>query len=263
MGVALSALLLVPLRALAAEESPQLVEGEEADAADAADARSDNGPGFGLYLDAEGAALFALSSTHEWSESCPAVNLGSESWQPECSTSAPLGALLQGRLGMRFGYLGVEGFGLAAIDWSAARFDDAIPGLPSSASTMAIGRVGGGLGAGLRLMSAPGLFRASAGAGGGIMFRHVYTSISSLDGASDGYHAPFVSFDVTLTLLGFVNLGVMGLVEFPSDVAVSPDFSGIDDAFVGAQVESEIGQVTVFSGPQFFIGPKLGIHFGG
>lgn len=224
---------------------------------------SASGPGVGIYLDAEGAALFALSSTHEWKDACPTVDAGTQSWQPECTTSAPIGALLQGRLGLRWGYLGIEGFALTAIDWSQAEFNEGIPGLPSAASTMAVGRVGGGLGAGLRLMTAPGVFRASAGAGGGIMFRHVYTSISSLDGASEGYQSPFLSFDMTITLLGFLNLGVMGLVEFPGDVTVSPDFSSIDEGGLGQAVESELGRVTVFSGPQFFIGPKLGIHFGG
>lgn len=253
------ALFGFPQQGLAADEpgaEPETAEGDGA-------SEKKSGPGFGVYLDADAAGLFAFTSTHEWDADCPAVSTGTDNWEPSCSTSAPMGLLLQGRLGLRFGHLGIEGFGLTGIDWSTAKFDEAIPGLPSSASKMAIGRVGGGLGAGLRLMTSPGLLRVSAGAGGGVMFRHVYTSISSLDGASEGYQSPFLSFDVTVTLLSFLNVGLMGLVEFPGDVAVSPDFSEIDDGMLGAQVESEIGDVTVFSGPQFFIGPKVGFHFGG
>ncbi len=133
----------------------------------------DDGPGLGLYVDVDGAAMFAFSSSHEWKDDCPAASIGTESWAPECSTSAPIGVLADAKLGFRFGYLGVELMGVFAGDWSRASFDQPIPGLDAD-STMDVGRVGGGVGAGLRLMTAPGMFRISGGAGGGVLFRHVY-----------------------------------------------------------------------------------------
>ncbi len=221
----------------------------------------DDGPGFGLYVDADGAAMFSFASTHEWKDGCPAASIGTEAWAPACSTSAPIGLMADAKLGFRFGYVGVELMGVFAGDWSRAAFDQPVPGLDID-STMDVGRVGGGVGGGLRLMTAPGLFRISGGAGGGVLFRHVYSTISSLDGKSTGYAAPFVMGDVTITLLRFLNVGVVAMVEFSKDITLEPDFSKVAGPAAGP-LEDAVGPVTVFQGPQFFIGPRVGLHFGG
>lgn len=221
----------------------------------------DDGVDFGIYVDANGAAMFAFASTHDWKADCPAATVGSETWAPQCSTSAPIGLLADGRLGFRFGYVGIELMGVFAGDWSRASFDEAIPGL-SADSTMDVGRVGGGFGGGLRFMTSPGLARISAGAAGGVLFRHVYSTISSLEGQSVGYQAPYVMGDVTATFLGFLNVGLVAMVEFAPDVTLQPDFSSIAGPAAGP-IEEAIGPVTVFQGPQFFLGPRFGLHFGG
>jgi hypothetical protein len=96
------------------------------------------------------------------------------------------------------------------------------------------------------------------------MLRHVFTSISSLDGSSTGYLVPMMRADVTFTFLKFLNVGVMGWVEFSKDVTVEPDLSalGLSDAEMGPILDA-LGEVTVFEGPQFFLGPFLGFTFGG
>src|SRR5690606_30702698 len=60
---------------------------------------ADDGPGSGLYVDLDGAAMFAFSSSHEWKDDCPAATIDSETWAPECSTRAPIGVLADGRIG--------------------------------------------------------------------------------------------------------------------------------------------------------------------
>lgn len=223
----------------------------------------------GLYVDLNLGALFGLQSTHEWREVCPEVT--DLDWAPSCRTTPPFGLALEGRLGFRIGALGIEGFGLAAGDWSSAQLEGDEPTipLPDFATDMNVGRVGGGLGGGLRLMNS-GLFRVSVGVGGGVMFRHVYTNVSSLDGSSQGYVAPLVRADLSFTLLKFLNIGVLGWIEFSPEVIVTPNLEaagGIADVMLPqAQVdalEGALGDVTVFEGNQVFIGPYAGFHFGG
>lgn len=224
--------------------------------------------GGGLYIDLNLAGTHGLRSTHEWNESCP--NVSELSWSPDCKTSAPLGVALEGRVGVRIGVVGIEGFGLAAGDWSGGKLEGQEPSvpLPDFATEMAVGRIGGGVGGGLRLTTT-GLFRIAVGAGGGVMFRHVYSNVSSLDGSSQGYVAPLVRADLSFTLLKFLNLGVLGWVEFSPEVVVTPNLEaagGIADMMLpAAQVEAletALGDVTVFDGPQFFVGPFVGLHFG-
>jgi hypothetical protein len=222
----------------------------------------------GLYIDVNVAGTLGIRSTHQWKESCPEVT--ELSWSPDCKTKPPMGVALEGRIGVRIGVVGIEGFGLAAGDWSGGKLqgqEPAVP-LPSFATEMAVGRIGGGVGGGLRLTST-GLFRIALGAGGGVMFRHVYSNVSSLDGSSQGYVAPIVRADLSLTLLKFLNIGVLGWVEFSPEVIVTLNLAaagGIGDVMLPpAQVdalEGALGDVTVFDGPQFFVGPFAGFHFG-
>lgn len=226
-------------------------------------AGEDDGPGFGIYFDLDAAMTFSPGEANDWAANCPSVDSGvpGVAWNPQCTGSSPLGVLSDARLGLRFDYIGVEAFGLFAGDWSKMDFSESIPGLEGSAR-VDIGRVGGGLGGGVRLMSSPGLFRISAGAGGGVIFRHVYSTVSSLEGANTGYQAPIFLADVNITLLHFLNIGVITMLEFSKDVAVNPDFGAIGGQ-VGEAFDDAIGPITVFQGTQFFIGPRVGLHIGG
>lgn len=225
--------------------------------------RGSKGPGLGVYGDILAMWMIGTSTSHEWTENCPsfASNAPQGSWTPQCDTKAPMGFLLEGRLGLRFGYVGVEGIGVAAGDWSTAKLDEEPPGVPALGATMHVGRIGGGLGGGLRFLTKPGIFRFTTGVGGGVMFRHVYSSVSSLDGTSEGYRAPFVRVDANLVLLSFLSVGFQAYFEFAPSVVLQPN---IGEVFQGGQeVDDVLGQIRVFRGPQIFIGPVVGIHFGG
>jgi len=223
----------------------------------------------GMYFDLNFGAVFGLSSSHEWNHDCPDV--AELSWTPTCQSSKPLGGLIQGNLGFRFGVIGVEGFGLFSIDFSSAWLEGAesTVTLPSYATKMQIGRVGGAVGGGLRVMNNGGV-RVSLGVGAGAVFRHVFTNVSSLDGSSEGYASPLVKADLTLTLAKFFNLGVMGWVEFSREIQVTPKLTSISGSLGGdgtldgtiGSIEAGFGDVTVFQGPQYFLGPFLGFHFG-
>ncbi len=233
----------------------------------------------GLYFDLNFAAVFGLGSTHEWKTDCPSVTYpaeltattGSESWNPTCRTTKPVGGMLWSNLGFRFGIFGIEGFGFFSGDFSSGKLEGEEPAvaLPSYARDMQVGRLGGALGGGIRVMNNHGI-RVSAGVGGGVVFRHVYSNVSSLDGSSEGYQSPVVRADLTLSLGKFFNLGVMGWVEFSKTIAVTPKLGsassliGSDPAIDSAltAIEEGYGQVTVFRGAQYFIAPYLGFHFG-
>jgi hypothetical protein len=232
-------------------------------------------------LDGNLAGTYGLRSTHEWNHTCPEVVVEadpSSNWNPTCSATTPLGIAMEGRIGVRIGIVGIEGFGLGAVDFSSGELGGEKPEveLPGFASSMQIGRVGGGFGGGVRFMS-NGFLRVSTGLGGGVIFRHVFSNVSSLDGSSTGYTAPLLKADLSLTLAKFLNLGLLGWVEFSPEVKVTPNlaaagaFSGVDpnDPNIPPETramleafENALGDVTVFDGPQFFLGPYLGLHFG-
>lgn len=221
------------------------------------------GPGLGVYADLLAKWMIGTSNTHQWNESCPSFEQGgSGSWNPGCDTKAPMGVGLEGRLGLRLGYLGLEGIGILAGDWSRARVDEAPPGDSFALSqTMHVGRVGGGLGGGVRFLTAPAILRFTAGAGGGVMFRHVYSNVSSLDGTSSGYRAPFLRLDANLVLLHFLSVGFEAMFEFAPTVRLEPNVGDVVDG--AEQIDEAFGSIRVFKGPQVFIGPVLGMHFGG
>ena len=96
------------------------------------------------------------------------------------------------------------------------------------------------------------------------MFRHVYSSVSSANGSSTGYQAPLLLADVSLIFFNFLHVGVLGSVEFAQDVSLTPELEGLFPVpEVTTVVEEAIGPITVFQGPQFFLGPTAGFHFGG
>lgn len=220
----------------------------------------------GAYVDMDSAFLFGLKSGHEWNSNCPEITSPSPpiSWNPGCSASAPLGFAVEGRLGLLFRNVGLEAFLLGAADWSTAALhgEPPIP-LPSYAREMQIGRVGGGPGIGMRYLTKPKGVRFTAGFGGGLFARFVYTNMTSLDGSSDAYLAPMLRADMSLVLTKFFNVGVLGWAEFSGDVTVKPDISAIGEAANIPNLElNGMDRVVVFSGTQYFIGPYLGLHFG-
>ena len=262
------------------EDASDQEKGEDASSDEAADSepadeeKEDEGSGGGLYFDLGGGPMFGLNSSHEWNNTCPEVAFPGgvlPTWTPSCSTKAPIGVVAEARIGVRIGVLGIEGFGLGAGDWSSAKLGEPEPpvDLPGFATDMNIGRVGGGFGGGLRLITPPKWIRISAAGGGGIMFRHVYTNVSSLDGSSTGYTAPIVRADISLTFFKTFTLGVMGWMEFSKTVSITPDLSSAGDLAgvplppeLVAAFEDALGDVTVFEGDQYFIGPYFGMHFG-
>jgi hypothetical protein len=71
--------------------------------------------------------------------------------------------------------------------------------------------------------------------------------------------------DITATFFKFLNVGVIGWAEFSKDVVIQPDLTGVPGIPQAAldELGAALGDVTVFQGTQFFIGPFLGITFGG
>lgn len=218
----------------------------------------------GMYADLLGLGMFGTESTHEWKNECP---FSDPTFDLSCDVRSPLGIGAGARLGYGFGLIGLEGFAIGTADWSRASINGLdelgvdVSAVPSYLRDMQIGRVGGGFGGGLRLMTPDVGLRLSAGVGGGIALRHIYSNVSSLEESAAGYAAPMLLGDVTLTIGGFLSLGAFAWVEFVDSVAIRPDFSGLGPA---AQIiTSQIGEeVVVFEGPQVFVGPLLSLHFG-
>lgn len=223
----------------------------------------------GAYVDMNSAFLFGFKSGHEWNSTCPEMEITSTSpplaWNPGCSATAPLGFAVEGRLGLLFeNVLGLEAFVLGTADWSSASLHGEPPiALPAYARDMLIGRVGGGPGIGIRYMTKPKGVRFTAGFGGGLFARFVYTNMTSLDGSSDAYLAPMMRADMSLVLTKFFNIGVLGWAEFSGEVAVKPDTAALGEAANIPNLElNGFERVVVFSGTQYFIGPYVGLHFG-
>lgn len=208
-----------------------------------------------LYLSLTGGPMFGFGSTHQWATVCPsAPALG---FAPGCTTTSPVGFVADLRLGMNFNGLALELFGLGAGDWTSASLQSA----NSATMRMDVGRVGGGGGGGIRFLGKKAFTRFQLGGGGGVLVRHVYTTMSSLDGSSVDYVAPMVRADLGFILANFLSIGVLGYVEFAGDVNVAPNFDALGPG--GDQLEATIGPTRVFEGPQYFLGPVVGFQFGG
>jgi hypothetical protein len=228
----------------------------------------------GFYLSGSAGFLWGVRSTHAWTTDCPEIApasplvaqaLNFTSWAPPCSTRPPLGLMMEGRFGLRFKYIGLEGFLLGSADWSSAGLggDPPIP-IPKYAQQMEIGRVGGGPGIGIRFMTKPKPVQFTIGAGGGIFARFVYSNVSSLDGSSVSYLAPMARGDLSFVFAKHFIVGVMGWAEFSESVTVRPDLGmlGLPAAPDGGDLLTGLDKVTVFQGTQFFLAPYLGIQFG-
>ncbi len=215
----------------------------------------------GISLALTAGPAFGVAPNHEWATSCPELSTAEYDWQPGCSASRPLGFTVDVRLEVRGGVLGFDLFALGAGDWTEADVTGELPvPLPEYASRMHIGRLGVGLGGGLRFKTKPKAVRFSAGAGGGLMLRHVYTNVSSIDGDALRYAAPLVRADVG-AVAGSFTLGLMGWVELVDRVTVSPDLSSVGQE--AAALAGALTDVALFDGPEFFVGPFIGLHLGG
>lgn len=208
-----------------------------------------------LYLSLTGGPMFGFGSTHQWASVCPsAPAIG---FAPGCTTTSPVGFIADLRLGMNFNGLALELFGLGAGDWTSATLESN----GAASARMDVGRVGGGGGGGIRFLGKKSFTRFQIGGGGGVLVRHVYTTMSSLDGSSVDYVAPMVRADLGFILAGFLSVGVLGYVEFTGEVNVAPNFDALGPG--ADQLEAAIGPTTVFEGPQYFLGPVVGFQFGG
>lgn len=211
-----------------------------------------------FYFGGRIAGAFVPKSSHEWKEQCPDFSATAIAATPKCSTQAPIGGAIDGHLGIRGKYFGSEGFILGSADYSVAKVDvDTGFAIPDFAEGMHIGRAGVGAGVSFRGFYDTNVVGFNAAIGGGFLWRSVFSSLSSLSGQSEQYVAPIVRFDAGLSLFKFLTAGVLGWVEFSKDVVLHPDLS----TFGGNAETAEIfGDVTVFQGPQFFLGPYVGIR---
>lgn len=234
----------------------------------------------GYYVAGTTGFLWGTNSTHAWASECPVISPSEDaqaqaaaagvtlpftSWAPSCSTTQPLGVTLEGRIGLRFRYIGLEGFLLGSADWSSGVLDGQAPiALPEYAQKMYVGRVGGGPGIGIRFLTKPGPVQFTGGIGGGILARFVYTNISSLDGSSVTYPAPMARVDLSFVFAKHFLLGVMGWAEFSERVKVRPDLAMLGLTGPGGiNLELQgLDEVDVFRGTQYFLIPYLGLQFG-
>lgn len=208
-----------------------------------------------LYLSLTGGPMFGFGSTHQWATVCPSAP--AVGFAPGCTTTSPVGFIADLRLGVNFDGFALELFGLGAGDWTSATLESE----SAASARMDVGRVGGGGGGGIRFLGKEAFTRFQVGGGGGVLVRHVYTSVSSLDGSSVDYVAPMVRADLGIILAGFLSVGVLGYVEFTGNVNVAPHFDALGP---GADaIEGAVGPTTVFEGPQYFLGPVVGFQFGG
>jgi len=217
-----------------------------------------------FYLDIFGAGLFGLESTHEWQHDCPEVTdpETGEDLDLRCHARIPMGGALGVRLGVMLrDTVGFEAFALGAGDWSKVGLEGFdVPGVPASLESMHMGRVGAALGGGLRLSTPSTGLSISTGLGPGVVFRRVYTNVSSLDGSSTNYAAPILLSDLSLTFGKSFTIGVVAWAEFSRTIDIEPDLSSIPGAEEAAAAYTQIERVTVFQGTQWFIGPMLSFH---
>jgi hypothetical protein len=228
----------------------------------------------GFYISGSAGFVWGMQSTHEWASECPVVTpaselvgqqLGFSEWKSKCSTAPPLGVMVEGRLGLRFKYIGLEGFLLGSGDWSSGVLEDEPPiPIPEYARKMYIGRLGGGPGIGIRFMTQPKPVQLTLGIGGGGVARFVFSNVSSLDGSSESYLAPMARADLTFVFAKHFMLGIMGWAEFSDRVRIRPDLSslGLPAAPGGTEVLRGLDEVVVFAGTQYYLAPYLGIQFG-
>lgn len=214
-----------------------------------------------LALVVAGGPMFGTTTSHEWSTECPDVVTNDYDWSPGCSASRPIGLATDVRLEVLWGVLGFDVFVLGAGDWTEADLAEAPPvPLPDYASQMHVGRVGVGVGGGFRFKTKPPSLRLSVGAGGGIMLRHVYSNVTSLDGEATRYGAPILRADVG-AVAGSFTMGILGWVEMFDSVTITPDLGNLGPQ--GAALGTALSDIALFQGPEFFVGPFVGMHLGG
>lgn len=211
-----------------------------------------------LYVGGAGVFALGTSTTHQWASSCPSASFAGETVAAECAIQSPIGGALEGHLGIRGKYIGAEGFLFGAADYSSARlsFGDLID-LPKFGDGTQIGRAGAGAGASIRGFYDPGNVGVSGAIGVGLIGRGIFTNLSLADGSFEKYFASMIRFDLELTLLKFIQLGVYGWVEFAPDVTIRPDLSEFN---IPPEVASVLEDITLFRGTQVFIGPFIGFR---
>lgn len=221
--------------------------------------------GFGMAM--VGALTFSPQSGHAWAEGgCPVANLetpqGTVTYAPGCSASPSAGVSAEGRFGYMWPFIGIELYGQIATDYVNARLDGVPPisGVPEYATQMHIGRIGIGGGAHVRFKTVPGPVRLSIGAGGGFLVRGLFSNVSSLDGSFEDYVAPVLRADLGVVLANVFTIGLMGWLEFPPTVAITPDLSVLGD--IGVPLENALDQTVVVRGTQGVIGIFGGFAFG-
>jgi hypothetical protein len=211
-----------------------------------------------LYVGGAGVFALGTSTTHQWAATCPSASFAGETVAAECTVQSPIGGALEGQLGIRGKYIGAEGFLFGAADYSYARlsFGDLIE-LPKFGDGTQIGRAGAGAGASIRGFYDPGNIGVTGAVGVGVIGRGIFTNLNLADGSFEQYFASMIRFDLALSLLKFIQLGVYGWVEFAPDVTIRPDLSSLG---IPPEIGTVLEDITLFRGTQVFIGPYIGFR---
>src|SRR5690606_757594 len=120
-----------------------------------------------------------------------------------------------------------------------------------------IGRAGAGAGASIRGFYDPGNVGVTGAVGVGVIGRGIFTNLNLADGSFEKYFASMIRFDLALSLLKFIQVGVYGWVEFAPDVTIRPDLSGLG---IPSEIGTVLEDITLFRGTQVFIGPYIGFR---
>ncbi len=211
-----------------------------------------------IYVGGAGVFAFGTSTTHQWAATCPSASFAGQTVAAQCAVQSPIGGALEGQLGIRGKYIGAEGFLFGAADYSYARlsFGDVVE-LPKFGDGTQIGRAGAGAGASIRGFYDPGNVGVTGAVGVGVIGRGIFTNLNLADGSFENYFASMIRFDLALSLLKFIQVGVYGWVEFAPDVTIRPDLSGLG---IPPEIGTVLEDITLFRGTQVFIGPYIGFR---
>jgi hypothetical protein len=191
----------------------------------------------------------------------------------QVSANSALGGGLGIRIGYSFGFIGVEGAILGAVDHSSASAQFAATGAtPAHTENWDFFRAGGHAALAVRLMPKTQIVRPTLGVGGGVSFNGMVAK-RSVDGPNAGSPTSDVSSGFTtmvapiLVLDGGIELGSTPGTRFYLGALMTATFysatqaSGLGNSLNTAYPTPNPAPNLV-SGAEVFIGPILGLQFG-
>lgn len=245
----------------------------------------------GMYTQVALLGLFSQLPTDELKQDCPAARTGGS-----CEWHRSYGGGLGVRVGYSFGWVALEGLGLATADgwYNEARYDVASSAAqsefygPPRSERYTFARYGGGLGVGARLLSPTSGVRATLGATIGFLHRwERYFRVSSTvtkvvtptgttakipDARADSSDVDNDTSGLFVADAGVLfgstpgfkfQLGFLLAATFGSQSRVGPEHGTLGrDPTTGVGVPWGSGAVDVSRGTQLFFGPTLGVQLG-